>query len=367
MPGWRRERLRWRESADGRAPETICVWRRTSSSSHYGSRMIRVRPGYDWGERSERWAGVISDVADVGGVRAHYLRTDAAAAPADAPPHLLVHPLGAGSWSWMDVIRPLAAHGAVIVPDLPGAGRTRSLDPLAGRAEHGARFLGDLCRALDLDRVVLHGHSMGALVSALFAARHPERVARLVLTGPALPGLPDPPRYAWAWRLALRLAPRLARIPMRAGIRLKTDMWRRWRHDPTDRRLTETLARMGTDASRITPAMQDLIGEEIERYRVPWRIDGALQAVVSTLAALTVDEGMVRSELERIKAPTMVVWGDQDRLIPRRLVDGLMELHPDWDVRILDGIGHLLPVEAPETYVELVRSWISDPASGGGR
>jgi pimeloyl-ACP methyl ester carboxylesterase len=258
----------------------------------------------------------------------------------------------------MDVIGPLAAHGAVIAPDLPGAGRTRSADPSAGRAENGARFLGELCETLDLERVVLHGHSMGALVSALFAARQPERVARLVLTGPALPGLPDPPRFAWAWRLALRLAPRLARIPMRAGIRLKTDLWRRWRDDPTDPRLTEAMARMGTDASRISPALLSLIGEEVERYRVPWRIDGIIRAAVSTLAALTVDEGAVRAELERIEAPTLVVWGDQDRLIPRRLVDGLIELHPAWEFRTVDGIGHLLPLEAPQLYVDLVADWM---------
>jgi pimeloyl-ACP methyl ester carboxylesterase len=204
---------------------------------------------------------------------------------------------------------------------------------------------------------------MGALVSALFAARQPERVARLVLTGPALPGLPDPPRFALAWRLALRLAPRLARIPMRAGIRLKTDMWRRWRDDPTDPRLndaplTEAMARMGTDGSRISPDLLSLIAEEIERYRVPWRIDGVIQAAVSTLKALTVDEGMVRAELERIDVPTLVVWGDQDRIIPRRLVDGLMELHAAWEFRTVGGIGHLLPLEAPQMYVELVADWM---------
>src|ERR687897_629281 len=50
--------------------------------------MARVGRGYDWGEHSERWAGVISQVADIGGVRVHYLKTDAAGAPRDAPPHL---------------------------------------------------------------------------------------------------------------------------------------------------------------------------------------------------------------------------------------------------------------------------------------
>jgi pimeloyl-ACP methyl ester carboxylesterase len=149
---------------------------------------------------------------------------------------------------------------------------------------------------------------------------------------------------------------------MRAGIRLKTGLWRRWRDDPTDPQLTEAMARMGTDASRISPALLSLVDEEIERYRVPWRIDGAIQAAVSVLAALTVDEGTVRAELERIEAPTLVVWGDKDRVIPRRLVDGLMELHPAWEFRAVKGIGHLLPLEAPQTYVELVGDWMTGPA-----
>jgi pimeloyl-ACP methyl ester carboxylesterase len=324
--------------------------------------MALVGPGYDWGERSDRWAGVISDVVDIGGVRVHYLRTGTASAADDVSPHLLVHPMGAGSWSWMDVIQPLAAHGAVIAPDLPGAGRTRSVDPRAGRAEHGARFLEYLCQVLQLERVVLHGHSMGGLVSALFAARHPGRVERLVLTAAPIPGLPDPPRAAWAWRLALRLAPLLAPIPMRAGLRWKTAQWRRWREDQTDPQLADAMARMWPDASRISPALLTLVAEEVERYRAPWRIDGLIQAGVSTLAALTVDEEAVRAELERIEAPTMVVWGDQDRLIPRRLVDELVQAHPAWAFRPVAGAGHLLPVEAPQLYVELVADWMGGPA-----
>ena len=326
--------------------------------------MGTVRPGYDWGARSECWAGVISRVVDIGQARVHYLRTDATGDSRHAYTHLLVHPMGAGSWSWMDVMRPLAAHGAVIAPDLPGAGRTRPVDPRAGRAERGARFLEDLCDALELERVVLHGHSMGGLVSALFAAHHPARVAGLVLTSPPLPGLPDPPRFALAWRVALHLAPILAPIPMRAGIRWKTAQWRRWRENPADPELSEAMVRVWPDAARISPALLNLIGEEIERYRAPWRIDGIVQAAASTLAALTVDEATVRAELERIEAPTMVVWGDQDRLIPRRLVDELIEAHPDWTLQAVDGVGHLLPVEVPQVYVDLVADWMADPTDG---
>lgn len=323
--------------------------------------MSKLRRGYDWGERCARWAGVVSDVVDVGGVRAHYLRTDAAErARPDAPPHLLIHPMGAGSWSWMDTIRPLAAYGPVIVPDLPGAGRTRPNDRRAGSGPHGARFLVDLAAALGLHRAVVHGHSMGALVGALFADVAPERVGRLVLVSPAVPGRPDPPRYPALWRSALAVAPTLARIPMRAGIRMKAGMWRRWRDDPQNPLLARAMARLGTDPARISPELLGLVDEEIEHYGVSWRIDGAINAAISVLAAMTVDEEAVRQALGRITAPTLLVWGAADRVIPRVLVDELVEEHPAWTFQAVDGIGHLLPLEAPETYVDIVGRWATE-------
>ena len=193
---------------------------------------------------------------------------------------------------------------------------------------------------------MLHGHSMSALVSALFAARQPERVARLVLTSPALPARPG------SAALRVGLAPRAAPGAAAGSASrcapasdCKAAQWRRWRDDPTDPQADRSRwPAWGPTPPRISPALLSLIDEEIERYRVPWRIDGALQAAVSTLAAMTVDEGMVRAELERIEAPTLVVWGDQDRFIPRRLVDELMELHPGWTFRAVDGIGHLAAV-----------------------
>ena len=327
------------------------------------NRVSKVRQGYDWGDRSARWAGVISEFVDVGAVRAHYLRIDAMdRGSADALPHLLIHPMGAGSWSWMDVIRPLSAYGRVIVPDLPGAGRTRPSDRQAGSGPAGARFLVDFTQALGLGPVVVHGHSMGALVGALFADLAPEGVARLVLAAPALPGRPDPPRFPGLWRLALASAPTLARIPMRAGIRMKAGLWRRWRDDPHDPRLVRAMRAMGTDLSLVSPELLDLITEEIGRYRLSWRIDGALNAAVSVLSTLTVDQEAVRQALDRISAPTLLLWGTADRLIRSALIDDLVTEHPDWAFHPVDGIGHGLPWEAPETYVGVVGPWATGSA-----
>ncbi|MGA8044793.1 MAG: alpha/beta hydrolase [Dermatophilaceae bacterium] len=322
-----------------------------------------VEPGYDWGDCAERWAGVVSRTLDIGGVDVHYLSATGDLDVRDSRTHLLVHPMGTGAWSWMDVVGPLSADGRVLAPDLPGAGRTRPQEKDAARAERAPHFLDEFCAALDLTQVVLHGHSLGGLVASLFAARHPEQVSHLVLTSPVLPGRPDPPRFPRAWRVSLAVAPVLAPIPMRIGMTLKSRSWRNWREDPGNVRLAEGVFRAGADVTRISPEFLTLVAEEVERLRVPWRIDGAVRAGVSAVAALTVGEETVRRELDRIRTPTLVLWGERDRALPRILAEDLRQSRPNWTFQDVPDVGHLLPWEAPATYLELVREWIDRPGS----
>ncbi len=230
--------------------------------------MTRIGPGYDWGQRTPRWAGITSRVVDIGGDPVHYLR---AGAEGNGPTHLLIHSMGSGGWSWMDVIGPLVAPGLVIAPDLPGSGRSRPLRRGAGDVFAAARFLDDLTVALGIERVVVHGHSMGGLVGGLFAGRVPDRIERLVLTSAPLPGLPDPPRFPGAWRVGLRVARPVADVLVAAGLRLKADAWRRWVVGPRTRRV-------GTDVSRMSPELLSLAAEEVGRLALPWRVEGAVDA-----------------------------------------------------------------------------------------
>jgi pimeloyl-ACP methyl ester carboxylesterase len=280
---------------------------------------------------------------DIGGTRVHYLR---AGVEGRGPTHLLIHPMGTGAWSWMDVIGPLAARGSVIAPDLPGSGRSRPPRRGGGDVFAGARFVDDFTAALGIERLVLHGHSLGGLVGGLFAGRVPERVERLVLTSAPLPGLPDPPRFPAAWRVGLDLARPVADILVGAGLRLKADAWRRSveEHDS---------ARLGPEVSRMSPELLSLAAEEIGRMKLSWRVEGAVDAAFSAVRALTVDEARTRAGLDAIRAPTLLLWGADDRVIPRRLIGEVEAAHPSWSSRTIDGVGHVLPWEAPESYVEL--------------
>jgi pimeloyl-ACP methyl ester carboxylesterase len=305
--------------------------------------MSRIGPGHDWGQRSPRWAGVTSGVVVIGGARVHYLQ---AGVEGNDPTHLLIHPMGTGAWSWMDVIGPLSANGRVIAPDLPGSGRSRPLRRRAGDAFAGAEFLDAFTAALGIERVVVHGHSMGGLVGGLFAGRVPDRVERLVLTSAPLPGLPDPPRFAAAWRVGLDVARPVADILVGAGLRLKADAWRRWVEAGDS-------SRLGPEVSRMSPELLSLAAEEIGRLVLPWRVRGAVDAGLAVLRALTVDEARARAALGSITAPTLLLWGADDRVIPQRLIAEVEAAHPGWRSRTIDGVGHLLPWEAPGLYVEL--------------
>jgi pimeloyl-ACP methyl ester carboxylesterase len=103
----------------------------------------------------------------------------------------------------------------------------------------------------------------------------------------------------------------------------------------------------------MSPELLSLAAEEVGRLVLPWRVEGAVDAAIAVLRALTVDEARTREALDSITAPTLLLWGADDRVIPKRLIEEVGAAHPGWSSRTIDGVGHLLPWEAPELYVEL--------------
>ena len=102
------------------------------------------------------------------------------------PTMVLVHGLGGSHANWLAVGPALAAHARVLAPDLPGFGRT----PLAGRSAHvhaGVALVDSLLDTVADGPAILVGNSMGGLIAMMQAAACPEKVAGLVLVGPAQP------------------------------------------------------------------------------------------------------------------------------------------------------------------------------------
>lgn len=143
---------------------------------------------------------------------------------ADGLPWLLVHGVTAShlAWSW---VAGEASDTRLIAPDLRGRGRSADVEGPVGMAAH-ADDLAAILDAAGVERAVVVGHSMGAFVSAVFADRHPSRVARVVLVDGGLPlDLPAGMTPVEAVRHVLGpVAARLEmRFPDRAAYR---DFWR---------------------------------------------------------------------------------------------------------------------------------------------
>jgi pimeloyl-ACP methyl ester carboxylesterase len=219
----------------------------------------------------------------------------------EGDPLLLVHGL-AGSWRWWaPVLPPLGARREVHLVDLPGFGAVR-----------GGRFLlrdapvlvGALADDLGLPSVDLAGHSLGGLVSARLAAVRPELVRRLVLVAPA---------------------GALARSSMRAH-----------------------LLPLAASALRARPSLNALIAADALRAG-PWTLWRAARELLA-------DD--LRAELGAIRAPTLLVWGQRDALVPPALAAAFTDAVPDTSLVVLPGVGHVPMVERPQAFADALLEFL---------
>jgi pimeloyl-ACP methyl ester carboxylesterase len=271
-------------------------------------------------------------------------------------PVLLVHGLGGSTINWHLVGQTLAdGLGAdVTAVDLIGFGRT----PLDGRrstiSENAA-----LVRALltDLDGpAVVVANSMGGSIAVRVAAHHPELVNALVLANPALPFARGRPSRRTMWNLAVFL---MASVPG-AGP---------WMIDTRARRLgaakvvDASLRASGIEPAELDPGVRDAFVELTD-----WRSENAdasrayHDAIRSLLAYITT---AMPADVAAVQAPTLVVHGREDDLVPLVLANAVSKRRPEWQVELLD-CGHLPPLQAPEAFVDLVTRFCAGVAPAVG-
>jgi pyruvate dehydrogenase E2 component (dihydrolipoamide acetyltransferase) len=226
----------------------------------------------------------------------------------DATPVVFIHGFGGDLNSWMFTQPALAEGRRAIAHDLPGHGGADK-EVGAGDAEMFAAAVADTLAALGLDRVHLVGHSMGGAIALAVAARRPERVASLTLIATAGLG----PEINGAFIDAY----------VRAGRR---------------REAQEALAMLVHDPALVSRGMI----EETLRYK---RLDG-VAAALETIARAWFPDGSqaldLRPALDALPLPVQLIWGSDDRIIPRAHGDSLAGRLP---VHIVDGVGHLPHME----------------------
>jgi pimeloyl-ACP methyl ester carboxylesterase len=261
---------------------------------------------------------------------------------------LLVHGLGGHTISW-EPVAPAMAEGlraTVTAVDLPGFGLTRV--PAGRRATLGThgRLLWMLLQQSGPEVVV--GNSMGGALAIGLAARHPELVRALVLVDPALP---RPTANPAQWTVMARLAPML--VPQLGSRFLAT----RGRMLGPERLVDQTLAWTLCEPERLDPALRRrLIDLATTRQSFPEAPVAYAESARSLFWYLTRN---MRADEARVTAPTLIVHGDRDQLVPVAAARALAAQRPEFTLEVIDNCGHAPQLEAPEQFLAAAMPWLA--------
>ncbi len=249
-----------------------------------------------------------SKFIELDGVRVHY-RDEG-----QGPPVVLLHGTGASLHTWEAWTQVLAKSHRVLRMDLPGFGLTGPSPTADYSVKAYVAFLDSFRQALGLGRFALAGNSLGGQVAWNYAVAHPEVVTDLILVDPGGFPIAQP-----------ALVFRLARIPVLSRLLAALD--------------PGPLVRKSLQDAYGDPTL--VTGEQLQRYRALALRAGNRQAFVARAQHPEPDR---TGELPHISARTLVLWGDQDRLIPVSDALRFSRAIPGAKLLVYPGVGHV-PME----------------------
>lgn len=282
-------------------------------------------PDRDLGQLEAKYLASPDDMRQVGPWRLHVR----VSGPRDAPAVILIHGFGASMQTWDGWTQSLSRRWRVVSVDLPGSGLSPP-DPAGDYKDaRSVQMLVALMDQLGLERASIVGHSIGGRIAWTFAASHPERVNRLVLVAPdgfASPGF----EYGKA-----------PAVPAMFGLMRYV--------------LPKPLLRMNLAPAYADPKV--LSDALVERYDDLLRAPGARQALLDRMRQTVLVDP--RPLLATVRAPTLLLWGERDAMIPNSNSADYLKALPDARLVLIPGVGHLPQEEAASASVADVEAFLS--------
>jgi pimeloyl-ACP methyl ester carboxylesterase len=264
------------------------------------------------------------DLIDVAGVRLHVRDTG----PRSAPVLVMLHGFGSSLHTWEPWADSLQRDFRVVRFDLPGSGLS-SIDPTGDyRDARSMQVLTALLDTLHIARATLVGNSMGGRIAWSYAAAHPDRVERLVLISPdgfASPGF----EYGKAPEVPVTMT--LMRYVLPKPL------------------LTMSLEPAYADPKAMTDALA-------RRYYDLMLVPGAREAMLERMHQTVLSDPV--PILRTIHAPTLLLWGQQDQMIPFKNAADYVKALPNATLVPLPGLGHLPFEEAPARSIAPLRAFL---------
>ncbi|MAA67120.1 MAG: alpha/beta hydrolase [Alteromonadaceae bacterium] len=276
-------------------------------------------------ERSS--AGLVPDTISVDGRTIAYLHNEDMH---DGDTIVMLHGFAADKENWLRMAAELTDQYNVYAIDLPGHGASnKDLDRAYGISDQ-VGYVKDILDALQLSQVHMVGNSMGGAITALYAATYPDRIKTATLLDPA--GI-----FEYDSELV--------------GLVLKGE-------NPL------VVSKPGDFEKLVDFALE-------KKPFVPWPIYSVMEQKAIANHAINQhifleirDSGYqpeFRDSIENIRAPVLIVWGKQDRVINYRNADVFSARIPHSQKVILDGVGHAPMIEVPEQTATMLRRFIEQP------
>lgn len=269
-----------------------------------------------------------SQFVEVNGVDIHYRQFGQG-----SPVIVLLHGFGASTFSWREVMQPLSEVGTVLAFDRPAFGLTERPLEWEGRNPYSphsqVEMMVGLLRELDVDQgVVLVGNSAGGTIAMQTALDHPDLIRGLVLVDAAVYSGGGSP----AWVRPLLHTPQMNRVGVllaRSIADRGEDFLRSAYHDP----------------SRVTD-------DVLQGYRRSLRVDDwdrALWELTKASYPLNLDQ-----KTAQVEVPTLVITGDDDRIVPTEDSVRLAQDIPGAQLAVLADCGHLPQEECPGAFLKVL-------------
>jgi pimeloyl-ACP methyl ester carboxylesterase len=258
---------------------------------------------------------------------------------------VFIHGLSGSSSNWTDLAALLSGHANGLAVDLPGTGLSEPLRGYRYTLDEFADTVAQALRATESGPIHLFGNSLGGATSMVLAARHPDLVRTLTLISPAVPDRRPLPTRLSDPRLALAMLPvlggrargQLAALSPRARVE---QVQRLCFADPT--LVPET---------RIEEAIQELNA----RSGHPWNGPAIAGSTLGLMRAWFAPRSRSLWRVaEQITAPTLVVWGTEDRLVTVRRAPKTARAIPNARLLVLPRTGHVAQMERPVTVARAV-------------
>ena len=281
-------------------------------------------PDLERAELEKRYAASSTQTIELDGLKVHYKETG----PQGAPALLLLHGFGSSLQAWDDWSVKLEQKYRVIRLDLPGFGLTGASPDHDYSEEKDLAILTHFANKLGLDKFSVIGHSMGGKMAWSLAAAQPDRVQALVLMAPD--GFPE----------TKDIGTKPYEVPAIMGLIKYV--------------LPKYLVRKSIEpAFAEADALNDAL---VNRYFDMLRAPGVRGAILERSNQTIYTDPVPR--LKAIKAPTLLIWGEQDQMIPSNNAQSYANVLSNSTTVLVPKLGHLLQEEQPEKGLTAVMQFL---------